>query len=152
MCVSVENALKLAILQRPEWFGLLPEDVNPLLRFVLKAIEGDDEDSSMLASACFEECNGVLYQKVIELLKVDVVRGARQKPEAAEAKAERPTEEAKASAGGSKLSVKQLRYLGYLHRQLGEEPDYKAIGKLTQKQATMRIRELEQQLGVASEA
>ena len=48
--------------------------------------------------------------------------------------------------GEPKVSVKQLRYIGYLQRQLDEEPDYKEIAELTLKQATMRIRELEKEL------
>ena len=48
--------------------------------------------------------------------------------------------------GEPKVSVKQLRYIGYLQRQLDEEPDYKAIAELTQRQATSRIRELEKEL------
>jgi hypothetical protein len=48
--------------------------------------------------------------------------------------------------GEPKVSVKQLRYIGYLQRQLDEEPDYKEIAELTQRQATTRIRELEKEL------
>ncbi len=50
------------------------------------------------------------------------------------------------SYGEPNVSVKQLRYIGYLLRQLDEEPDYKQIAELTQKQATQRIRELESEL------
>ena len=48
--------------------------------------------------------------------------------------------------GEPKVSVKQLRYIGYLQRQLDEEPNYKEIAELTQRQATSRIRELEKEL------
>ena len=50
------------------------------------------------------------------------------------------------SIGEPKVSVKQLRFIGYLLRQLDEEPDYKEIAELTQRQATTRIRELEKEL------
>ena len=44
------------------------------------------------------------------------------------------------------LTVKQLRYMGYLYRKLGEEPEYDEISSLTQSQATVRIKELEQRV------
>jgi hypothetical protein len=152
MCVSVENALRLAILGQPESFGLLPEDVNPLLRFMLMVAEGGDEDSAKLVAGCFDECSTVVYQKVVELLKHDATRKPKSAPTGNEPKPAKAKSNGKAAPSGAKLSTKQLRYLGYLYRQLGEEPDYKAISILTQKQATMRIREMEEQLGVANEA
>jgi hypothetical protein len=58
--------------------------------------------------------------------------------------------EAEASSGngnrGDKLTVKQLRYMGFLYRKVGEEPDYSVISALTQGQATMRINYLEQRV------
>jgi hypothetical protein len=45
-----------------------------------------------------------------------------------------------------KVTPKQVRYLGYLQHQLNEKPDYKEIGKLTQKQATLRIKDLEKEV------
>jgi hypothetical protein len=56
------------------------------------------------------------------------------------------TETSNSNGRGDKLTVKQLRYMGFLYRKLGVEPDYSVISILTQGQATMRIKELEQRV------
>ena len=76
-----------------------------------------------------------MSKKKIEVVEPD----SKPKPGRREAAGE---EEIKGNPG-RELTHKQLRYMGYLHRQLGEEPDYSVISKMSQKQATMRIKELE---------
>ena len=145
MDVSIEEAIRLAILSRPECFGLLPEDVNPLLRFALRMAAGEEIDRDDLSTVCFDECNSRVYEKLTEVLSYD----ARAKGGAVPSPGKRQKPQGKASGNGKKgapkLSVKQLRYLGYLLRQQGDEPDYDEISKLTTTQATMRIKELEAQ-------
>jgi hypothetical protein len=145
MNVSIEEAIRLAIISRPECFGLMPEDVNPLLKFVMCMTSGEEVDRDDLPAFCFDECNGKVYHRLTEVLRYD----AQAKP----GTSAKPNQSQPASNGngkpkpaGGKLSVKQLKYLGYLLHQKGEVPDYKAIGELTTKQATMRIKDLEAEL------
>jgi len=151
---SVEEALRLAIIARPECFGLKAEDVNPLLRYTLMVASGEDAGEANLAEYCFDECNGKVYTRLTELLSHDAAKLRTSKGKPAKHKQAgngNPASNAGLSTGG-KLSPKQLRYLGYLLHQKGETPDYKAIGELTTKQATLRIRDLERELGVNNEA
>lgn len=71
-------------------------------------------------------------------------------PAKSNGKAKSNSKEAEASnsngSRGGTLSVKQLRYMGFLYRKVGEEPDYTTISKLSQVEATMRIKELEQRV------
>ena len=152
MSLPVETALKIAILTSPEYFGLKPEDINPLLRFTVQLAEGEDEDSAKLVSSCFDFCNSQLYGKVTEVLRTDYT----SRPTTPAKKPAKPSSgngEIQTKPGGvAKLTIRQLKYLGYLLHQKGEAPDYKKIGELTTKQATMRIKDLEAELGVSREA
>ncbi len=149
MNVSIEEAIRLAIISRPECFGLMPEDVNPLLSFVMRMTSGEEVDREDLSAFCFDECNSKVYQRLTEVLRYDAngkpATPAKPKPMAPSSNGD---SKGKAKSPGGKLSVKQLRYLGYLLRQKGELPDYKAIGELSTKQATMRIKDLEAELGL----
>ena len=154
MNVSIEEAIRLAIISRPECFGLMPEDVNPLLSFVMRMTSGEEVDREDLSAVCFDECNSKVYHRLTEVLRYDAsgkpTTTARPKPKASLSNGD---SKGKAKPAASKLSVKQLRYIGYLlHKANGEKPDYKAIGELTTKQATMRIKDLEAELGVNGEA
>jgi len=135
--VDIKTALKLAILSNPEAFGLRASDLNPLhILAERKAIgedkeyEGDDLETQILE--CFEGCDTLLTSKVAELLK-----GVPEKKPAKPRRGE--------SSKGPKISTKQLRFLGYLIRQTGEEPDYKELKKLTQAQASKKIAEMEKE-------
>lgn len=150
MNVSIEEAIRLAIISRPECFGLMPEDVNPLLKFVMCMTSGEEVDRDNLPAFCFDECNGKVYHRLTEVLRYD----AKVKPGTTAKQQPSPQTSSgngKAKPAG-KLSVKQLKYMGYLLHQKGEVPDYKEIGELTTKQATMRIKDLEAELEVGSEA
>ena len=124
-----------------------------------------EQGTAELWKLCFDSVNSVLYDKVLEVFsgvnrrKDGLVRDAtatgsqpqeQPAPAKSNGKAKSNSKEAEASNGnanrGDKLTVKQLRYMGYLYRKVGEEPDYSVISVLTQGQATMRIKELEQRV------
>lgn len=159
-----EDAIKLAILNHPQTFGLTQAEVNPMLMYVQRSIEsGSEHATAETWKQCFEAVNTTLHHKVVEVFTgLSIVNGKAQDAAiAAEELEDEPEPEAKPQppkksgngkpAGnggvigspGRELSVKQLRYLGYLLRQNGEEPDYSVISKLSQKEATLRIKDLE---------
>lgn len=159
MSVSTEDAIRIAILNHPETFGLSQVDVNPLLLYSLRSAEQEEgQGGGSDATHCFELCQANLHRKVIELLfVVKLVRSnaviatepERELSKAVAAEGSNGHHEATSVAVlADKLTTKQLRYMGFLYRQLGEEPDYKNdISRLSQVQATMRIKELEKRLG-----
>ena len=163
-----EDAIKLAILNHPQTFGLTAEEVNPMLMYVQHRIEnGSGQGSVELWKYCFDAVNETLHLKVVEVFTgLSVVQSKVQvaaislvepepqdepqpEPEARPAPARKSGNGKPAGNGGvigspgRELSTKQLRYLGYLTRQAGEEPDYTVISKLSQKEATLRIKALE---------
>jgi hypothetical protein len=152
--VSTEGAIRLAILLRPEAFGLTAEEVNPLLKNILQLEADADEGSTHSWQDAFTECSATLHAKVVEVLSTAKAKApAALKPKA------RPAAEPSSNShsggkalvavglGVDKITTKQLRYIGFLYRQLEEEPDYKNdIGRLSQAQATMRIKELEKKV------
>lgn len=160
-----EDAIKLAILNHPQTFGLAPSEVNPMLMFVQLCIEqGATHGSVELWKYCFDAVNETLHHKVVEVFTgLSVIQGKVQdaaiaaesyeevEPEpASKPEPVRKTGNGKPACNGTvigspgrELSTKQLRYLGYLIRQTGEEPDYSIISKLSQKEATLRIKDLE---------
>ena len=85
MDVSIEEAIRLAIIARPECFGLMPEDVNPLMLFVIRMTSGDEVDREDLAAVCFDECNAKVYNRLTEVLRYDAQAkpGATAKPKPA---------------------------------------------------------------------
>lgn len=162
---SAEDAVRIAILSEPNVFGLTASDINPMLLYQLRKSEPvySEQGTAELWKLCFDSVNSLLYDKVLEVFsgvnrrKDELVReatatGSQPQEQPAQAKSNgKPKsngKEAEASNGnrGDKLTVKQLRYMGFLYRKLGEEPDYSVISVLTQGQATMRIKELEQRV------
>ncbi len=160
-----EDAIKLAILNHPQTFGLAASEVNPMLMFVQHCIEQEVPQSSVeLWKHCFDAVNETLHHKIVEVFTgLSVVHSKAQDAAITAESEEEVTPEPQAApppprksgngkpAGngtvigspGRELSTKQLRYLGYLTRQAGEEPDYTYISKLSQKEATLRIKDLE---------
>jgi hypothetical protein len=158
-----EDSIKLAILNHPQTFGLAPSEVNPMLMFVQLCIEqGATHGSVELWKYCFDAVNETLHHKVVEVFTgLSVIQGKAQDAAIAAESCDEPEPASKpepvrkacngkpAGKGnvigspGRELSTKQLRYLGYLIRQTGEEPDYSIISKLSQKEATLRIKDLE---------
>lgn len=160
-----EDAIKLAILNHPQTFGLAPSEVNPMLMFTQLCIEqGATHSSVELWKYCFDAVNETLHHKVVEVFTgLSIVQGKAQdaaiateseeqvepEPQPAPQPARKTGNGKPAGNGnvigspGRELSTKQLRYLGYLIRQTGEEPDYSIISKLSQKEATLRIKDLE---------
>ncbi len=165
MSQSAEDSVRIAILSEPSAFGLTASDTNPMLLYQLRKNEPaySEQGTAELWKLCFDSVNAVLYDKVTEVFagvsrrKDELVRdatatGSQEQPAPAKSngKPKSNDKEAEASNGngnrGDKLTVKQLRYMGFLYRKLGEEPDYSVISVLTQGQATMRIKELEQRV------
>ena len=132
---SAEDAVRIAILSEPSVFGLSATDVNPMLLYQLR--KGDpaysEHGTAELWKLCFDSVNSLLYDKVTEVFsgvnrrKDELVRQAtatesqpQQQPAPAKSsgKAKSNGKEAEAGNGngnrGEKLSVKQLRYLGFL--------------------------------------
>jgi hypothetical protein len=161
-----EDAIKLSILNHPQTFGLAPSEVNPMLMFVQHCIEqGAPHNSVELWKHCFDAVNETLHQKIVEVFTgLSVIQGkaqdaaiaaesgdeVAQEPQPTPAALTRKSGNGKQAGNGvvigspgRELSVKQLRYLGYLIRQSGEEPDYSIISRFTQKEATLRIKDLE---------
>lgn len=165
MSQSAEDSVRIAILSEPSAFGLSASDTNPMLLYQLRKNEPQysEQGTAELWKLCFDSVNAVLYEKVTEVFagvsrrKDELVCDAtanqsheQSAPAKSNGKAKSTSKEAEASNGnsnrGDKLTVKQLRYMGFLYRKLGEEPDYSVISVLTQGQATMRIKELEQRV------
>jgi hypothetical protein len=165
MSQSAEDSVRIAILSEPNAFGLSASDTNPMLLYQLRKNEPDysEQGTAELWKLCFDSVNALLYDKVTEVFagvsrkKDELVRDAtatksQEQPATAKSngKPKSNGKEAEASNGngnrGDKLTVKQLRYMGFLYRKVGEEPDYSVISVLTQGQATMRIKELEQRV------
>lgn len=165
MAGHAEAAIRLAILNHPQTFGLTTAEVNPMLLYVQRSIEqGESHGSVELWKHCFDLVNTTLHHKVIEVFTgLSVVQGeaqaaaiAAESNDEAEPEPERKPESARRTTSrrssgnsrvigspGRELSTNQLRYMGYLIRQLGDVPDYSIIAKLSQKEATLRIKELE---------
>lgn len=162
---SAEDAVRIAILSEPNVFRLTASDTNPMLLYQLRKNEPaySEQGTAELWKLCFDSVNAVLYDKVTEVFagvsrrKDELVRdatatGSQEQPAPAKSNGKPKSNGKEAEAGngngnrGDKLTVKQLRYMGFLYRKLGEEPDYSVISVLTQGQATMRIKELEQRV------
>lgn len=159
---SAEDAVRIAILSEPSAFGLAPTDVNPMLLYQLRKADPkySEQGTAELWKLCFDSVNSLLYAKVTEVFagvnhrKDELVHAATstEEPEPGKPRATAKSGNGKAEASngnggrGDKLTTKQLRYLGFLHRKLGEEPDYSVISTLTQGQATMRIKDMEQRV------
>lgn len=159
---SAEDSVRIAILSEPSAFGLSASDLNPMLLYQLRKSDPkySEQGTAELWKLCFDSVNSLLYDKVTEVFsgvnrrKDELVQEATstEEPELAKPKATAKSGNGKAETAngnggrGDKLTTKQLRYLGFLHRKLGEEPDYSAISTLTQGQATMRIKDMEQRV------
>ena len=155
MIETSKYAVKLAVLQFPEAFGLKAEEVNPLLAYTLIMAEAHEEiiDHESILEDFVVECERTVDSKVHLILsgraKMPDLSG--KQPEK-EPEPVRPRKEgngksyAKEKDGGGKLSVKQLRYIGYLKHQLGHKPDYGEIENLSPKAATMLIKDLEKEV------
>jgi len=155
----MHTSLEIAILRYPQAFGLMDEEVNPLLQFALVSaeFEGSDFDPDEMYAECIHGCKQTVANKVKQILEGNsrkpagngkllsnhvrkVIAKSRKTPD------DDDNPEPKQKTKGGKISVKQLRYLGYLQHQLGDKPDYKEIATLTAKQATMQIKDLEKEL------
>jgi len=165
---SIETSVRIAVLTEPRFFGLSKAEVNPMLLYLLRKDDPaySEQGVAELWKLCFDAVNATLHEKVVEFFsavskcqgELEYITNAaatesqpqeqQPTPPKQSAKAKGNSKDAEAGNGsrGEKLTVKQLRYLGYLIRKLGEEPDYKDISTLTQGQATMRIKELEQRV------
>lgn len=157
---ELEHAIRFGILHRPDMFGMAAEDVNPMLLYLGKVVSDDYETTEDTWFECFKQVEANLDRRVKSFLDAVDVTNINGRPYINKKKFEvvepdtMPKPGRRESAGqdevkgspGRELTHKQLRYMGYLHRQLGEEPDYSVISKLSQKQATMRIKELEAKL------
>lgn len=156
MIESSNDAVRLAILRHPEVFGLKGEDVNPLLKFTLEKSDAGDKmpDPDVLMAECIDHCE-LMIELRVEMVLTCRARKAEPTDKPQKAVAEKPPA-AKSGNGekakpvpkqdGSKITIKQLRYLGYLKHQLGKKPDYDEISNLSQKQATLLIKDLEKEL------
>jgi hypothetical protein len=152
------DELRVVIMKQPHVFGMRAEYVNPLLLYYSRITEEPDCDSTELVIECFQFCKSNVEQKHYELTHPEVSDKEQTDKQIATTKDKNSTSNSKAkgkfppkaSSNGTGITSKQLRYLGYLWRQLGEEPNYDEIGKLTQIQATMRIKTLEDKLGLTS--
>jgi hypothetical protein len=162
MIESSDDAVRLAILRHPEVFGLKGEDVNPLLKFTLEKSDAGDKmpDPDLLMDECLEHCELMIELRIEMVLSHRTPKGEPadkpDKPQKADGEKTPTTksgngEKLKAAPkeNGSKITIKQLRYLGYLKHQLGAKPDYDEIENLSQKQATMLIKDLEKELSQA---
>lgn len=161
-----ENAIKLAILNHPQTFGLTEAEVNPMLGFVQHCMEhGEEKGPVELWRLYFEAVNTTLHKKVVEVFTglsamqgraQDAAIAAESGNEAAPEPQPSPSPagnsgngELAGNAGASgassgKLTPAQLRKIGFLLHQLGKTPDYKNdISLLSRSQATQRIKDLE---------
>jgi len=134
---------------------------NPLLQFVLIDAETDADsiDIEDVVKQCVHECAKAVNGKVAQILSgnaSDVVISENTKSHSPAKTPDTSRNRSSKKSGGKssgeraapKISVRQLRYIGYLLRQKGEEPDYKTIAEMTQREATMRIKELEREASV----
>lgn len=160
MIETSKYALKLAVIRFPEAFGLKDEEVNPLLAYTLIMAESHEDiiDHESILLDFVVECEKTVDSKVTLITsgraKMPDLNCGRQ-PEydmgedklknSGNGKVTTPYPK-KGGNGESKLSVKQLRYIGYLKHQLGQKPDYGEIENLTQKAATMLIKDLEKEV------
>jgi len=149
-----EYAVRLAILRFPEAFGLKDEDVNPFIAYTLiMAKSGEDIiDHESILDECVVETIKTLDSKTHLILSgrapmPDIPeRKAPQPPEKREADNDRKDRKGKPKDRDGKITVKQLRYIGYLKHKMGDKPDYDEIEKLSQKSATMLIKDLEKEV------
>ena len=137
-CVKAVNAKVRQILSGKAAEAIISENVV-----------GEDDDSEIVD---FEDEDDAEPEPAPARSQSTYAKGGSKRNGSSGGNAAKPSQR-KSRPGGSagaygepKVSVKQLRYIGYLLRQMDEEPDYKAIADLTQKQATQRIRELEGEL------
>ena len=158
MHTSLEITMRIAILQSPEIFAMKEEEVNPLLQYTFVAADFDDVeiDYDDVIARCIHNCEKTIASKINQILNGDSYKSVGSEMLASNivkkallnngsSEKEKVTEPKKNGKGG-KISVKQLRYLGYLQHQMGEKPDYKEISKLSIKQATMKIKDLEKEI------
>ncbi len=152
------DELRILIMKQPHVFGLRADYVNPLLLYQTKLVTEPDSDSNDFILECFQFCKTNVERKHYELTHPDP-NLEDQEPELVEHNSSKPTNgngktkskfSPKTNSNSTGITPKQLRYLGYLWRQLGEEPNYDDIGKLSQTQATMRIKTLEDKLGLTN--
>jgi len=141
--VSIETALKLAVLSNPEAFGLEGGDLNPLFMLVHREATGEDkeyegEDMDTQVLDCFQTCSDILEAKVSELMKG--VPPVKERPKTSKSSR---SSKAPPSKKGAKITASQLKYIGFLMHELGKKPEYKEIKKLTQKEASAEIAKLE---------
>ncbi len=152
------DELRALILKQPHVFGLRADYVNPLLLYQGRIIDEPDSDPNELILECFQFCKTNVERKHYEFThpdpnleeqepQINAIKNGKSNTGNGKAKGKFPP---KVSQNGTGITPKQLRYLGYLWRQLGEEPNYDDIGKLSQAQATMRIKTLEEKLGLSS--
>ena len=159
MALCCEDAIRIAILIEPSAFGYTHAEVNPMLMYTLRRDDPEFFDLSETESwiECFETVQRLLAEVVFGVLNDAKKKRKDEIVELAEAHSDiSPQDEppelptAKKRGNGKRpagaLTVKQLRYVGYLYRKLGEEPEYDEISSLTQSQATVRIKELEQRV------
>jgi len=150
-------AVKLAVLQFPEAFGLRDEDVNPILAYTLVMAESAEDiiDHESILEDFMVECSQTVDSKVALILtgraEMPDLKGNQNKGNGSAGEtrpARKPNDNGKSSSRdkGGKLSNKQLRYIGYLKHQLGQNPDYDQISGLSAKAATMLIKDLEKEL------
>jgi hypothetical protein len=157
---DAESAVRIAILSEPESFGLTKAQVNPALLYHLRKVEvGEGMGADELYRQCFESVQTCLYNKVVEVFTgmklvmpgVPAVKEGKNEPSEPEEQQPPPKAKPKQPKPASRkpapskdmLTTKQLRYIGYLLRQLGETPNYQEIANLTQSEATGRIMELQ---------
>jgi len=155
MIETSKYAVKLAVLQFPEAFGLRAEEVNPLLAYTIVMAEAHETiiDHESILEDFVIECEKTVDSKVHLILS-----GRAKMPDLSGKQPEKePEPEPKKSGngqtkphpkenGGGKLSVKQLRYIGFLKHKLGHKPDYGEIENLSPKAATMLIKDLEKEV------
>lgn len=155
MIESSKYAVKLAVLQFPEAFGLKDEDVNPILAYTLVKAEAQEEiiDHESILEDFMVECERTVDSKVHLILsgraEMPDIRDSDPKRESRRAGGNGKSSGKEKGSGkdkGGKLTNKQLRYIGYLKHQLGEKPDYDEISGLSAKAATMLIKDLEKEL------
>ena len=155
----MHGSLEIAILRYPQAFGLMDVEVNPLLQFALVSteFEGSDFDLDEVYTECINGCKQTVANKIKQILDGNSRKSAgngkllsnhvrKAIPKNKKSPDDNDNSEPKQKSKGYNISVKQLRYLGYLQHQLGDKPDYKEISKLTQKQATIKIKDLEKEL------
>jgi hypothetical protein len=155
MIETSKYAVKLAVISFPEAFGLKAEEVNPLLAYTIVMAEAHETiiDHESILEDFVIECEKTVDSKVHLILsgraKMPDLSGKQPEKEPEPEKPRKPgngQSHAKEKDGGGKLSVKQLRYIGYLKHKLGHKPDYGEIENLSPKAATMLIKDLEKEV------